>query len=157
MSPFILDVLKFAFLALLYFFVYRSLRSVVVDVSGGARAARPKRGEPRPPSPSRAGTRRRGKAPRKVIVMNDKGAKTETVKLDGTVQIGRADACHIRLDDTYISQFHARIFPRDGTWYVEDLGSTNGTYLNQRKLTGTSEIRAGDILRLGKTTMEMKS
>jgi hypothetical protein len=157
MSPFILDVLKFAFLALLYFFVYRSLRSVVVDVSGGSRAARPKRGEPRSPSPPRSGTRRRGKAPRKVIVTNDKGAKTETVKLDGTVQIGRADACHIRLDDTYISQFHARIFPRDGTWYVEDLGSTNGTYLNQRKLTGTSEIRAGDILRLGKTTMEMKS
>jgi pSer/pThr/pTyr-binding forkhead associated (FHA) protein len=150
-------VLKFAFLALLYFFVYRSLRSVVVEVSGGTRTARPRRGEPRPPAPPRTAARRRGKAPRKVIVMNDKGAKTGTVPLNGTIQIGRADACHIRLDDTYISQFHARIFPRDGAWYVEDLGSTNGTYLNQRKLTGASEVRAGDTLRMGKTTMELKS
>ena len=157
MSPFILDVLKFAFLALLYFFVYRSLRSVVVEVSGGGRAARHRRGEPRQPAPARAVAHRRGKAPRKVIVTNDKGAKAGTVPLDGTVQIGRADACHIRLDDTYISQFHARIFPRDGAWYVEDLGSTNGTYLNQRKLTGASEVQAGDILRLGRTTMELKS
>ena len=75
----------------------------------------------------------------------------------GTTQvIARAEACQIRLGDTYISQFHARLFPRDGTWYIEDLGSTNGTYLNQRKLTGPSEVHAGDVVRLGKTTLELK-
>ena len=73
---------------------------------------------------------------------------------------GEADApvmtCQVQLDDTYASQFHARIYRRDGSWFVEDLGSTNGTYLNQRRLTAPAEVRAGDRLRIGKTTLELR-
>ena len=57
---------------------------------------------------------------------------------------------------TYASTSHARIFNRDGSWYIEDLGSTNGTYLNQRRVTTPSELRAGDRVRVGKTTLEFK-
>ena len=62
----------------------------------------------------------------------------------------------VRLDDTYISSFHARIFRRDDGWYVEDLGSTNGTYLNQRRVTSPAELHAGDRLKIGKMTLELR-
>jgi len=156
--PFVLDVLKFAFLALLYFFVYRALRATAADLGSGKRARAP-RAEAPPVQGQREGRRARGhgKAPRKVLVVDHEGTKTGTIRLEEPIQVGRADACQIKLGDTYISQFHARLFPRDGAWYVEDLGSTNGTYLNQRKLTGPSEVHAGDVVRLGKTTLELKA
>jgi len=153
--PFVLDVLKFAFLVLLYFFVYRALRVATLDVRGGAAGASASRAAA-PPKHARR-TRDSGKAPRKLLVIDDRGSKTGTFRLEQPLQVGRADACQIRLGDTYISQYHARIYPRDGTWYVEDLGSTNGTYLNQRKLTGPSELHAGDRLKLGKTTLELRA
>jgi len=156
MPPFVLDVLKFGFLALLYFFVYRALRGATLDVSGGSAARAAGRHAAAPAKQPRR-SRDSGKAPRKLLVIDDQGSKAGTFRLEQQLQVGRADACQIRLGDTYISQFHARIFPRDGTWYVEDLGSTNGTYLNQRKLTGPSELHAGDRLRLGKTTLELRA
>jgi pSer/pThr/pTyr-binding forkhead associated (FHA) protein len=151
--PFVLDVLKFAFLVLLYFFVYRAIRAAAGDV--GARDR--KRADAPPAPPKEAKRARRGKPPRKLQIVDHDGVKAGTIKLQEPIQVGRADACQIRLGDTYISQFHARLFPRDGMWYVEDLGSTNGTYLNQRKLTGPSEVHAGDVVRLGKTTLELKA
>jgi hypothetical protein len=155
--PFVLDVLKFAFLALLYFFVYRAIRSASSDVGSRPRArATNNDGAAAPPREARR-SRAHSKAPRKVLVVDHEGAKSGTIRLSEPLQVGRADACQIKLGDTYISQFHARLFPRDGTWYVEDLGSTNGTYLNQRKLTGPSEVHAGDVVRLGKTTLELKA
>jgi len=91
-----------------------------------------------------------------VVIVNGDGAKLGSRPLDGNLQIGRADACQIKIDDTYVSAFHARIFSRDGGWYVEDLGSTNGTYLNQKRVTSPVELQAGDRLRVGKTTMELR-
>ena len=152
MPPFVLTVLKIVFLALLYFFIWRAVRSTVVDVRGGAAARTP--GRPgRTESPARPSK----KAPRTVVVMDERGAKVGTHALsDGQLQVGRADACQVRLSDTYASQFHARIFRRDGAWFVEDMGSTNGTYLNQRRVTSPSELRAGDRLKIGKTTLELR-
>jgi pSer/pThr/pTyr-binding forkhead associated (FHA) protein len=153
---FVLTVLKIVFLALLYFFVYRAIRSVVIDLRGPAAAA--KRSEARAtPAPARqAGSRQR--PPRSVVVMDERGQKADTIRLDGGAawQIGRAEACQIQLSDTYVSSFHARIFSKNGSWFVEDLGSTNGTYLNQRRLTTPSELRAGDKVKLGKTTLELR-
>jgi pSer/pThr/pTyr-binding forkhead associated (FHA) protein len=159
MPPFVLTVLKIVFLALLYFYVYRAIRSVVLDLRGGnARAARTVAWNPPRPAEGPARTAPvRGKAPRSVVVTNERGGKVEARPLsEGQLQIGRAEACQIRLPDTYVSQFHARIYPRDGAWFVEDLGSTNGTYLNQRRITSPAELRAGDRLRVGKTTLELR-
>jgi len=154
--PFVLDVLKYAFLALLYFFVYQALRSPALDLAGGGRRASRADGPAVSPRKARR-ARGRTKSPRKLLIVDGGGGKPGTIRLEEALQVGRAEACQIRLGDTYISQFHARLFPRDGTWYIEDLGSTNGTYLNQRKLTGPSEVHAGDVVRLGKTTLELKA
>jgi pSer/pThr/pTyr-binding forkhead associated (FHA) protein len=91
------------------------------------------------------------------VVVDDKGSKLGSHPLaDGQLQIGRAEACQVRLSDSYASQFHARVFRRDGSWFVEDLGSTNGTYLNQRRVTAPAELRAGDRVKIGKTTLELR-
>ncbi len=89
-------------------------------------------------------------------MLAEQGNRLASVPLQGNLQVGRADACQIKLSDTYVSSFHARIFSRDGQWYVEDLGSTNGTYMNQRRVTSPVEVRAGDRIRVGKTTLEFR-
>jgi pSer/pThr/pTyr-binding forkhead associated (FHA) protein len=148
MSPFILSVLKYALLVLLYFFVFRAIRSVAADVAGRRAAQRP---EPRAAAPSRG-----RRAPTSVIVHAPDDARSATVRLQGPTDVGRAESCSITVDDTYVSQQHARFFDRDGAWYVEDLGSTNGTYLNDERLTQPAEVHAGDVVRLGKTVLELR-
>lgn len=151
MPPFVLTVLKVVFLALLYFFIYRAIRSVAVDLRPAARAPV---GRDRAAAKPKA--RGGGKAPRSVVIVDERGSKVDTIRLNGTLQVGRADACQIQLPDTYASSFHARIYSTDGSWYVEDLGSTNGTYLNQRRITAPAELRAGDKVRIGKTTLDFR-
>jgi pSer/pThr/pTyr-binding forkhead associated (FHA) protein len=69
--------------------------------------------------------------------------------------VGRAAGCGITLEDTYASQLHARVFRRDGQLFVEDLGSTNGTFLNQAKVNGPAVMSRGDRLQVGNTVMEL--
>ena len=161
MPAIVLTLLKVAFLALLYLFVYRVAKAVVVDLRAPKAVPAPADGTGvspvAAPVRARAPSRSKGKPPGQVVVLDAKGKKVRAIKLLGTVQIGRADACHIKLPDTYASQFHARIFPQDGSWFVEDLGSTNGTFLNQRKVAAPSEVRAGDRVRIGTTILELKA
>jgi pSer/pThr/pTyr-binding forkhead associated (FHA) protein len=155
-SPFVLSVLKYALLALLYFFVFRAVRSVAVDVSGRRRetaAGRPAKAPAPAPSPPRSA---RAKPPSQVVIHEPDGAKPRSMRLDGSVDIGRSERCAIRLDDTYVSQMHARLYGDDGTWYVEDLGSTNGTFVNDRKVERTSEVHSGDVVKIGKTLLELR-
>jgi len=152
-SPFVLSVLKYALLALLYFFVFRAVRSVAVDVAGRRRSRRTP--ESRAAGPG-AATPSRGKPPTQAVVHEPEGLRPRSVHLTGSVEIGRSDACAIRLDDTYVSQVHARLYGRDGDWYVEDLGSTNGTFLNDRRVVVSVEVHAGDIVRVGKTLLELR-
>lgn len=151
MPPIVITLLKVALLALLYFFIYRAVRAVVLDLYGGTPRA-PRGRKERAPKPARRGRA----APTRVVVLDERGAKVGTHKLSGTLQIGRSPACEIRPSDTYLSQLHAKISERNGTWVVEDLGSTNGTYLNQRKVTVPTELSPGDRIRLGKTTIEVR-
>ena len=153
MPPFALTVLKVAFLALLYFFVYRAIRSVALDLRTAGPAA-PAPG--RPSAPRQSATSAKSKPPRSILVTDERGAKIMTKGLDGSVQIGRGESCHVKLSDTYVSTAHARIFDKNGSWYVEDLGSTNGTYLNQRRITAPAEVHAGDRVKVGKTTLELR-
>ena len=147
MPPFVLTVLNVVFLGVLYLFVYRTVRAVAGQLR-----------EKRPPAALAAPRKQRGRprGPRSVVVVDERGSKSKPVPLDGDLRIGRSDACQLPIQDTYLSSFHARIFRRDGSWYVEDLGSTNGTYLNQRKVTAPAELRAGDRVKLGKTTLELR-
>jgi len=154
-SPFVLSVLKYALLALLYFFVFRAVRSVALGVSGRREEApRRQKAAPAPaPAPSRSG---RARPPSQVVIHEPDGAKARTMRLAGAVDIGRSERCAIRLDDTYVSQMHARLYGDDGTWYVEDLGSTNGTFVNDRKVERASEVHSGDVVKIGKTLLELR-
>ncbi|HJS25984.1 MAG TPA: FHA domain-containing protein [Actinomycetota bacterium] len=154
MSPFVLSVLKYALLVLLYFFVFRALRSVATDVSGRRRGATTQMRTPTPIDPAKAS--RGGKSPTQVVVHDAGEDKATTVRLTSPTEIGRGDGCAIRLQDTYVSQMHARLADRDGSWYVEDLGSTNGTYLNDRRVQAPVEVHAGDVVRVGKTVLELR-
>lgn len=154
MSPFVLSVLKYALIVLLYFFVYRAIRSVAIDVSGRRRGATTQTRTPAAPSAAKAS--RGGKAPTQVVVHDGAGARATPIKLRDQVEIGRGDRCAIRLQDTYVSQMHARLYPKDGAWYVEDLGSTNGTMLNDRRVQAPVEVHAGDVLKVGKTVLELR-
>jgi pSer/pThr/pTyr-binding forkhead associated (FHA) protein len=70
--------------------------------------------------------------------------------------IGRSPECALVLEDDFASGRHARIFQRDGAWFVEDLGSTNGTFLGTERVTGTARVEAGTRLRVGKTVVELR-
>jgi pSer/pThr/pTyr-binding forkhead associated (FHA) protein len=154
----LLTILKFCFLALLYLFFIRVLRAVWAEMS-------PSRIAPPAPSPAArpqknwSGGNRGGgnnKAGGRLRVIEPAETKGQTYELGEELTVGRAGGCQITLDDTYVSQLHARVFRREGQLYVEDLGSTNGTYLNRKKVTAPIAIRKGDRLQIGKTVMELQ-
>lgn len=157
----LLTILKFCFLALLYLFFLRVVRAVWAEVSGApAEAAAP---APAPAAnrqqrnwggATRGGANNRAGGRLRVIEPAD--TKGQTYELADELTVGRAGGCQITLDDTYVSQLHARVFRREGQLYVEDLGSTNGTYLNRKKVTAPIAIRKGDRLQIGKTVMELQ-
>ncbi|MBA3431687.1 MAG: FHA domain-containing protein, partial [Actinobacteria bacterium] len=103
-----------------------------------------------------APARRPKKAPGKAAVVEGENLLGKTFPLDGELTIGRAEKCSVVLDDAYVSQMHARIFQRGDGLMVEDMGSTNGTYLNRRRLTAPAELQRGDRIKIGKTVLEMR-
>jgi pSer/pThr/pTyr-binding forkhead associated (FHA) protein len=146
-EPFALSALKYGLLALLFLFIWRSMRWVVrglnVDRTPPGVATG---GAPASDSPAR---------PSMLMVSSD-GQKPRSVRLDASTTIGRSVECELRLDDTYVSQQHARIFDRSGNWYVEDLGSTNGTFVNEQRLVAPAMLTPGDKIRVGQTIVELR-
>jgi hypothetical protein len=149
----LLFVLKLCLLALLYLFFFRVLRAVWAEIktpvpAGAAAPARsagpkPARKEAKRPSPQ-------------LLIVEPADQKGRSYEIGNETTVGRAAGCQITLDDTFVSQLHARVFARDGRFLVEDLGSTNGTYLNRQKVSGPMVISPGDRLQVGNTVMELR-
>jgi pSer/pThr/pTyr-binding forkhead associated (FHA) protein len=149
----VIQLARAGFLALLWLFVLAALRVVRSDLysAAGMRGAMPgslkvgRRG------------RGRGKSPRQMVVTHGPLAGTR-ISLEGRpIMIGRADDSTLVLDDDYASTRHARLSLRGTDWYVEDLGSTNGTYLDRAKVTGPTKVPLGVPIRIGKTVIELRS
>lgn len=155
MPQLVLELLKYVFLVMLYIFIARAVKAVYVELRPQPTGRRPSGRRSQVPAPARPASRK-GKAARKVAIVEGTSSKGKSFELGDELIIGRADKCHIVLDDTYVSQMHARIYPRDGTVMLEDLGSTNGTYLNRRRITGTTELHRGDQVKIGKTVLELR-
>ncbi|GAA5048151.1 FHA domain-containing protein FhaB/FipA [Streptomyces similanensis] len=173
MSELTLTVMRLGFLAVLWLFVIVAVQVIRSDLFGtrvtqrGARreAARPQqaaaRQAPAQPPQQRdrqgGGGRQRRNAPTKLVVTEGTLTGT-TVALQGqTITLGRAHDSTIVLDDDYASSRHARIYPdQGGQWIVEDLGSTNGTYLDRSRLTTPTPIPLGAPIRIGKTVIELR-
>lgn len=151
----ILTLLKFVILALLYWFLYRAVRTVVTDIYGPSRRSK---GAPAPrPAVATAAAPKRSRKIPKEIVVHVPDMRPDVVALNGeSLVIGRAGASNLVIDDVYVSDEHAEILRDDGGWSVRDLGSTNGTYLNGAKVTKSTPLAAGDQVRVGKTRIEVR-
>ncbi|GGD11307.1 FHA domain-containing protein FhaB/FipA [Nocardioides daphniae] len=156
MSELTLFLIRFAYLAVLWIFVLAAI-SVVRSDMFGARVPEPRaaRGGPRAKAKPAKAPRRRG-SPTHVLVVE--GANNgERAELNGEpVLIGRGSDAAIRLDDDYVSTRHARIALSGDQWYVEDLGSTNGTYVGSTRLTEPLAVSVGTQVRIGKTLLELR-
>src|SRR5689334_6318272 len=140
MSEGLLGVLKACLLILVYLFFLRVLRAVWVEIRGPQ------------PIEAAAAARNAKRAARRPRRNGDSAGPPELID---ELTLGRSSSCNIHLDDTFVSQVHARLFLRDGQPYIEDLGSTNGTYLNRQKVGGPVRLQRGDLLQIGRTLMEM--
>jgi pSer/pThr/pTyr-binding forkhead associated (FHA) protein len=148
-----MQLTRAGFLVLLWLFVLAALRVVRSDLyaASGLRVSTP--GFRRNSNKAVKGN----KAARQLVVTH--GALTGTrISLDGRpILIGRADDSTLVLDDDFASTRHARISMRGTDWYVEDLGSTNGTYLDRAKVTAPIRVPLGSPIRIGKTVIELRS
>jgi hypothetical protein len=109
----------------------------------------------RAPKPTRPPKPKRGAA-RELVVTTGTGQGTR-IELGATpVTIGRSPENTLVLDDDYVSGRHARLFPHEGAWVVEDLGSTNGTYLDRTRLTAPMVLPLATPVRIGKTVLELR-
>ena len=160
MNALTLTLIRLAFLAVLWLFVIAAVGVVRTDLFGPALSGRQQRRQQkaqraraqRPPRPGRA---QRG-APQRLLVTGGSLTGTSIGLADQQITIGRASDATLVLSDDYASSRHARLFPQDGQWVVEDLGSTNGTYLDRQKVTQPTPVPAGVPIRIGKTVLELR-
>jgi FHA domain len=169
----VLTLLKYVFLAVLYLFFLRVLRAVWVELrepkpqfvppdralpadstvtrADGAVVGLGTGGEPPPGGlAGRAG-------PERLVVVDPAEWKGSEFPIGDEVTVGRAGGCAVLLaEDTFVSQLHARLYRRNGDLYVEDLGSTNGTFVNKKRVTAPAAVRKGDRIQFGRTTVEVR-
>jgi pSer/pThr/pTyr-binding forkhead associated (FHA) protein len=157
MNALTLTLIRLAFLAVLWLFVIAAVGVVRTDMFGQALSSRQQRRQQkaqraRSQRPPRAG---RG-APQRLLVTGGSLTGTSIGLADQQITIGRANDATLVLSDDYASSRHARLFPQNGQWIVEDLGSTNGTYLDRQKVTQPTPVPAGVPIRIGKTVLELR-
>ena len=144
--------LKFGFLAVLYLFLLWVVRSAMRDLSryeGTSAAAEPVE-LPGPRRRERSTPDLRSGVSPRLSVVAAMGYEPGTMFNVGEgATFGRSDNADIRVDDAFASSAHARIFPRAEFMYLEDMGSTNGTYLNGRQLKTAERLSMGDTIRIG--------
>jgi hypothetical protein len=156
----LLNILKLCLLALIYLFLVRVVRAVWAEVAVAAPAdSRRRRRVPAAavvpaPAPPR-GRKSRG-SPTELVAVEPADQVGRRYPLGDEITVGRAAGCQVTVDDTYVSQLHARVFTRDAQLFVEDLGSTNGTYLNRVKVAGPMVMQKGDRLQVGNTVLEVR-
>ena len=159
MSELTLMLIRFAYLAILWIFVLSAISVIRSDMFGARvdNAPRADRREQRRAAKSRPKPAKRPRgAPTHVAIVEGANAG-ETISLDAApLLIGRGSDAAIRLDDDYVSTRHARIAASGDQWFVEDLGSTNGTYLGSQRLSQPTTLQLGTQIRIGKTTLELR-
>ena len=170
MSELTLTVIRLGLLALLWIFVFSVVGVLRGDLYGTRVLTRRKPAMParrarqpvaKAPPTARSATPKPGRASAKrtptALVVTEGSLAGTTVSLkEAGVLLGRNPECTLVLDDDFASGRHARIFARDAGWFVEDLGSTNGTFLGSSKLTQPMPVEVGSTIRIGKTIFELR-
>jgi pSer/pThr/pTyr-binding forkhead associated (FHA) protein len=138
MPELILTLLRLIFLALIYLFIWQVARAIARHLGVGQGTAGGKR------------------AGRRVVVVRSDTQAGMTFGVTGATVVGRSNQADVMLEDPYASEFHLRLVSQDGVLTVSDLGSTNGTYVNGRRITTPTALQRGDALQVGKTVMEVR-
>jgi len=155
MSELTLFLIKISYLAILWIFVLSAISVVRSDMFGArtpatAREAEAPKARRQPKQKARKGS------PTHVLVVDgaNKGERADLA--EAPILIGRGGDAAIRLDDDYVSTRHARIGASGGQWFVEDLGSTNGTYIGSARITQPTTLTLCTQVRIGKTLLELR-
>ncbi|MET0929317.1 MAG: FHA domain-containing protein [Aeromicrobium sp.] len=158
MSELTLTLIKLGFLAVLWLFVLSAVSVIRSDIFGTKAPS-----TPRPAKQKDTATKAKAKprkaprgVPTKLQVVDGPNAGQSVPLGDGPILLGRGTDAAIRLDDDYVSTRHARFATNGEQWFVEDLGSTNGTYLGSQRITTPIPIGLGIQVRLGKTIVELQ-
>lgn len=165
MSEQLLTLLKFCLLALLYLFFLRVLRAVWTEMNPPKVATAPAgstkkaKGSARSARSGTGGSHRGRSAssvPKQLVVVEPVERAGLSFDLGAEETIGRSAGCSIVFDERYVSQVHTRLFQRGGTLFVEDLGSTNGTWINGSRAVGQMPLRQHDRIQIGNLIMEAR-
>ena len=145
----LLRALEILVVTLIWLFFLRVIRAVWVEI----RPPKPRGGGGDPQGAAQAGRRERKTMRLRVIEPEDQ--RGNAFELGDELTIGRAAGCGVRVDDSYTSALHARLFKREGTLWVEDLSSTNGTWVNAERIATATRLGRGDLLQVGGTVFEV--
>ncbi len=136
MPDVILALLRIIFLGLIYLFVWQIARAIGSHVGISVRRKR------------REGT--------KILFVRSETQQGTEIEVSGATVLGRSAEADLVLEDPYASDFHMRLVAQDSGLTLHDLGSTNGTYVNGRRVTAPTQLRRGDTIQIGKTVMEVR-
>lgn len=136
MPDVILALLRIIFLGLVYLFVWQVARAIGSHLG--------------------ISVRRRRKEGRKILFVRSETERGLEVEVNDAIVLGRSDEADLVLGDPYASDFHMRLVAQENGMMLHDLGSTNGTYVNGRRVTAPTELKRGDTIQLGKTVMEVR-
>lgn len=163
MSELAITIMRFGFLAALWLgvvaivLVLRRDLAAPRDAKPAGRASADRLPAPSaPPVPPQPKPTRGSGVARKLVVTEGELAGTVVPLGQSPVTIGRAPDSTLVLKDDYASNRHARFFPSDGQWVVEDLGSTNGTWIERTRITSPTTLRVGAKVRIGRTTLQLQ-
>ena len=136
MPDVILTLLRIIFLGLVYLFVWQVARAIGSHLGISLKRSR------------REGT--------KLVMVKSETQQGTELEVDDVTVLGRSAEADVLLDDPYASEFHMRLVANEKGMVLHDLGSTNGTYINGRRVTAPTTLRRGDTIQVGKTVMEVR-
>jgi pSer/pThr/pTyr-binding forkhead associated (FHA) protein len=156
MSELTLFLIKISYLAILWIFVLSAISVVRSDMFGARIPQGSREATPKPPRQAKQKTKQRKGSPTHVLVVDGANQGERADLAQAPILIGRGSDAAIRLDDDYVSTRHARIAASGDQWFVEDLGSTNGTYIGSARITQPTTLALGTQVRIGKTILELR-
>lgn len=156
MTELVLAVARFGLLLLLWIFVFAVVGVVRRDMFASARSGRLVAAPRSAASATRPAKAKKGRAAHQLVVTGGQLAGTRLSLGENPITIGRAEDSTLVITDDYASARHARLVPRSGQWFVEDLGSTNGTYLDRSRVNGPTAVPIGVPIRIGRTSIELR-
>ncbi len=157
MSELTLTLIKLGFLAVLWLFVLSAVSVIRTDIFGTkVSTPKPAKTQKQPGQQKAKRTKRARGAPRTLQIIDGPNAGQSVPLGSDPILLGRGTDAAIRLDDDYVSTRHARFATNGEQWFVEDLGSTNGTYIGSQRITSPVPVAIGTSVRLGKTIVELR-